>query len=339
MSYNNTKLIEHALRIHPDNLVMFSQVHYTDYVPRSNKNSLLNLKSNFNHNNLSDQAKRKMTKSIKYLIYTASEKVAYNNKTQSKFKFKVNMVTLTLSSQQVHSDQTIKSKCLNQLLIELKQFYNVKNYVWKSEYQKNGNIHFHILTDKFIPWSELQNRWNRIQNKLGYVDRIEFIPKKKQPNSTDVHSLQKIANIASYCTKYMVKDGKRNRFKINRKNSPLHVVHRRLPCSMSAGVLYFLRKLANKGRIWGSSYELTDLRGGASELDEDLLSEIDRLQKSTGAKRIDKDNFSIVMYDNKVLHNGQFPKLAKLLDSFIADHFGYCNQELIFNEYKWPSGQ
>jgi hypothetical protein len=136
----------------------------------------------------------------------------------------------------------------------------------------------------------------------------------------------------------MVKNGKRNKSKIKRCDSPLIRPVDRYPNRLSAGVLPFLRKLANKGRIWGSSYELTDLRGGSAELDQDLLEEIDRLQKSHGSQRVDKDDFSIVMFDAKVLHNGRFPGLAKLLDSFIVEHFGYCSQVLVFNEYKPPPG-
>lgn len=336
MINDNFRIVEPALRIHPSSLVMFSQLHYSNYVPSGRKKSMLNLSSNFNHNNLSAQAKRKMTKAIQYLIYTTSEKKAYNNKTKSSFKFKVNMVTLTLSSKQVHSDQTIKSKCLNQLLIELKEHYRVHNYVWKSEYQSNGNVHFHILTDKFIPWNELQNRWNRIQNKLGYVDRFLNNRSAKKPNSTDIHSLYKIQNVVNYCTKYMVKDAKRNRCKTNRANTPLGLSSHRYPVRLSAGVLPFLRKLANKGRIWGSSYDLTNLTGGQATIDEALLKEIASLQSLSGSHRIDKEDFTILTFPDHALHNGNFPLLANLLDSFITEHFGYSSPELIFNEYKWP---
>lgn len=337
MIEDNIRLISPSLIIHPNSIVLYSQVEWTKYTPNFHKNSLQNLKSNFNHNNLSIQAKRKLTKSIKYLIYTASEKIAYNNKTKSTFKFKVNMVTLTLSSKQIHSDQEIKSKCLNQLLIELKQFYRVDNYVWKSEYQTNGNIHFHILTDKFIPWNELQNRWNRIQNKLGYIDRMTFEPKHKQPNSTDIHSLYKINNIAAYCTKYMSKDRKKSHATCARGNSPIGTQKIDKRCYLTNGVLKFLRKEANNGRIWGCSYELNNLEGGKDELDQELLNEIKLLQKEKGSKRVDSDRYSVVLFDDRMLRSGKFPRLTKLLDSFIVEHFGYKDQELIFNEYR-PSG-
>jgi hypothetical protein len=85
------------------------------------------------------------------------------------FTFEVNFVTLSLASKQIHSDQVIKSKLLDSLLKESKRRWNVDHYIWKAEKQKNGSIHFHILTDVFIPYNELRNVWNRIQGKLGYI--------------------------------------------------------------------------------------------------------------------------------------------------------------------------
>jgi hypothetical protein len=337
MHNDNIKIVEHSLRVHPDSLIMFSQSHFTNYTPYRNHKSLYNLQSNFNHNNLSPQAKRKMSKSIKYLLYTASEKKAYNNKTKSNFTFKINMLTLTLSSQQVHSDQVIKSKLLNQLLVELKTRYHLKNYVWKSECQRNGNIHFHILSDIFVPWNELQNLWNRIQNKLNYVNNATYSIGVKHPNSTDIHSLRKINNIVAYCTKYMLKDSKQNRVQVSRSAFPALLVKSKFHKSVTKNVLPFLRSLANKGRIWGCSFELSNLTGGSGELDNDLLNEISRLQKEPESKRIDKDNYSLVLFNDKILQSGKYPLLEHLLNSFIAGHFGHFQQKLILNEYRPPS--
>ena len=337
MHNENIKIVEHALRIHPDNLIMFPLFHYTNYTPFRSNNSLYNLQSNFNHNTLSPQAKRKMTKSVKYMLYTASEKKAYNNKTKSNFTFKVNMITVTLSSKQVHSDQEIKSKLLNQLLVELKSRYHLKNYIWKSECQRNGNIHFHILSDIFIPWNELQNLWNRIQNKLNYVDNASYSAGVKNPNSTDVHSLRKINNIVAYCTKYMLKDSKHNRVQVSRSAFPDLPVRSHFHKSVTKNVLPFLRSVANRGRIWGCSFELSHLTGGSAVLDNNLLNEISRLQKEPESKRIDKDNYSLVLFNDKILNSGRYPLLAHLLNSFIADHFGHFQQKLILNEYLAPS--
>lgn len=38
------------------------------------------------------------------------------------------------------------------------------------EFQGNGNLHYHIVTDTYIDYFLAQKIWNRIINKLGYVD-------------------------------------------------------------------------------------------------------------------------------------------------------------------------
>jgi hypothetical protein len=157
---------------------------------------------------------------------------------QNPVRYKLTFITLTLPSKQVHSDNEIKSKCLNQFLIELKKNYGVSRYIWKAEKQENNNIHFHIIADKYIKWKEIRECWNRIINKLGYVDRYESNMREfykngfrlsthskdkrtenqqkkafqtlvdnnyRNPNSTDIHALYKVKNIQAYISKYLAK--------------------------------------------------------------------------------------------------------------------------------------
>jgi hypothetical protein len=53
----------------------------------------------------------------------------------------------------------------------------MENYVWRLEFQGNGNVHYHLVTDTFIDYFFCLKVWNRIINKLGYVD--EFAKKMK----------------------------------------------------------------------------------------------------------------------------------------------------------------
>ncbi len=138
----------------------------------------IQFQDNYHQGRISSTAKPKVSRAIEYLIYLAKPKLVRNPFNGKYFTFKVNFVTLSLSSKQIHTDQVIKSELLDQLIYEAKKRWNVDLYVWRAEKQKNGRIHFHILTDKFIPWNELRNVWNRIQGKLGYVagyrkDRLE----------------------------------------------------------------------------------------------------------------------------------------------------------------------
>ena len=76
----------------------------------------------------------------------------------------------------------------------------LKNFVWVSEAQERGNIHFHMVTStKFISVNFVQNYWNQLvgQNSKNSVD-VELI----KENS--------IRNISGYFAKYMSKSHDKN---------------------------------------------------------------------------------------------------------------------------------
>ena len=114
-------------------------------------------------------------------------------------------VTLTLSAKQIHTDQEIKRLMLNRFLLIMKNDYKVKANLWVAEKQKNGNIHFHILIDRAIHWRKIRYEWNRIQSTHGYIDRFYQKYKHRDPNSTDIHALEKINNVQGYICKYITK--------------------------------------------------------------------------------------------------------------------------------------
>ncbi len=215
-----------------------------------------NLNDNTNkYNEISEHSTRRLRKMLDYMVYITKEKVINGKKIitkhqtetteyekaekyQEKVTYKLTFITLTLPSMQIHSDKEIKSKCLNHFLTVLRNKFKSELYIWKAEKQENGNIHFHILCDKYIHYTKLRECWNRIINKLGYVDayqkkmqeyykngfklsdnkndkRSETQQRKayekskaenwSNPNSTDIHSLYKVRNICTYMAKYLAK--------------------------------------------------------------------------------------------------------------------------------------
>lgn len=151
---------------------------------------------------------------------------------------KVCMVTLTLSGKQMHSTNFLNKNALNQFLTELRSRKLINRYVWKLEFQKNGNVHWHILVDNFVPWQIVRGIWNRIQKKLGYISEYkkrfgsmtvdEYVrwsvkhtslnsfksvdayrkgvhSRWSNPNSIDVRLMMNVKSVKSYCSKYMAK--------------------------------------------------------------------------------------------------------------------------------------
>lgn len=174
-------------------------------------------------------------------IQTKHRKVAIKEKIQNTF------ATLTLPYEQFHTDNEIKRKCLTPFLEELKKFHNIKLYIWRAEPQQNGNIHFHILLDRFVHHTDIRERWNRIINKLEYVNAFAQKHNHTNPNSTDIHSLQKVNSISSYIVKYMT------------KNKPS-------------------RKI--EGRVWGCSTAFHNFKNPRVELTKELFADFNILRNT-----------------------------------------------------------
>jgi hypothetical protein len=71
----------------------------------------------------------------------------------------------------------------------------LKNFVWVSEAQERGNIHFHLVTStKFLSVQFVQDYWNKLVNQ-------------DSKNSVDVEFIKEnsIRNISGYFAKYMSK--------------------------------------------------------------------------------------------------------------------------------------
>ena len=244
----------------PNAITLFEQIEGKRFVGNQDL-GFENLKDNKNKfGELSAHSTKRLRKSIDYMLYLTKEKSLRGSEIITKsqeftteyqkgksygqaIKYKLTFITLTLPSVQVHSDNEIKSKCLNHFLTDLRRKWKSELYIWKAEKQENGNIHFHIIADKYIKWEEIRRSWNKIINKLGYVDnyskrmneyfkdgfRMSENQKDKRdrssqvkayeagkisnwtnPNSTDIHALFRIKNVSAYIAKYLAKGVTKN---------------------------------------------------------------------------------------------------------------------------------
>lgn len=163
-------------------------------------------------------ALRKLRWSINLLVSQAKWKDAYNSQTNSTFKFKVNFITLTLpAAQRGISDKAIKKDCLSRWIDTMRSAYGLHAYVWRAERQYNGNIHFHITTDTYLPWDAICSVWNHFLARYHFIDEYQERNGAGAPNSTDVHSVQAINNLAAYMVKYMSKDPIEHLKDVNKK--------------------------------------------------------------------------------------------------------------------------
>lgn len=240
--------------VRPDSLVFYNEFHRSSKLhsipnprlpekPKADKpktdNPVLRLPAANQHNfELSHKAAKRIRQKVTWLYNLSKNKTVYGSKGKLIYSFRMNFVTLTLPSVQVHETPEIIKKCLNQFLIECAQQFDLLNYVWRLEYQKNGNAHFHIATDSYLPYALARDIWNRCLEKLGYItayhnknkgqsfsDYLKKNPvtaktdiktlKKRwafgfktawmKPNTVDVRTVTNSSNISFYISKYITK--------------------------------------------------------------------------------------------------------------------------------------
>jgi hypothetical protein len=273
---------------HFDNTASFGSVYKSESIqPLDNRtHGLMSVKSN-----------RNVRLAIDWMCLLSKNKHVQSDRTGAAFTFKLNFITLTLSSKQKHSDNVIKSKLLNQFLIEIKRTYGCQRYLWRAESQSNGNIHFHIVTDVFIAWRKLRTLWNRIQEKLGYVSTFTDCTGKVDPNSTDVHAIKKIKNLPSYLSKYCSKNAK--------GYTVMATLASPLPFRPKSFLTYrhpvfkrgakFFRQI--HGKLWGLSSNLSKLKSCRKEQSEELNRELEKLKSIRPEKVKFKDFIGVYLFD------------------------------------------
>lgn len=155
--------------------------------------------------NLSAAASRKLAHILE--IWFRAIKISQDKKnllTANEGK-KLVFITLTLSDKQMHTDNEIKRNMLNTFLITLGRSHGMVNYLWKAEKQKNGNIHFHIVTDIFIDKHQLNFLWDSIQYKQGYLKKQPIFSNEYVSPSTRIEAIHNNGEISQYMSKYMSK--------------------------------------------------------------------------------------------------------------------------------------
>ena len=204
------------------------------------------------HNfNISDNAYRTLKRRINWLYYLAKSKSVKTYNGKSIYNFKMGFITLTLPGKQRTCTADVTKLLLNNFLTEIRHRTKMENYVWRLEFQKNGNVHYHIVTDTYVDYFLIQKVWNRILKLNGYIEsyqqkfkdlsltqyrnlvdkeqKTEFnviskrYAKGKQTNwenppSVDVKSVISNKAISNYISKYFGKDNDENPIKNEHDN-------------------------------------------------------------------------------------------------------------------------
>jgi hypothetical protein len=207
-SFEKAEYIGQNLYIRPNYIVSMPEYDrprtYCGHLFTQNKE---NLKNNSHNGKVSAKAQKEIKNAVNWLVASSKLKTVYHKPTRKTYTFRVNFITLTLpDTANEISEKEFKENLLNPWLTSMRKSYGLNNYIWKIELQKNGKIHCHLTTDSFIHWSDIRRLWNVRLIKCGYMQLFQAKFGHTNPNSTDVHAVYKINDLAAYISKYMSKE-------------------------------------------------------------------------------------------------------------------------------------
>lgn len=173
---------------------------------------------NVSNGQLSYKSAGRLRRACDWMLFFSELKTVYRGKGKGKFTFRMNFITLTLSTKQQHTDRYILHHMLFPFIKWLERKWKVTAYVWRAEIQekrlatrKERCIHFHIATSAFVHYLSARQKWNQLQLAHGYRE------KDTDPNSTDIHRVREHDDIVRYMQKYITKPVKKKELAVECK--------------------------------------------------------------------------------------------------------------------------
>lgn len=138
---------------------------------------------------------------INCIIHNATEAEGWTRPKHSKLSF----ITLTLPAPQMHSDQELRREALDRFILDLKRKAMVQEYFWKAEAQENGNVHYHLLVDRYCSKALLDQCWSKQMERLGYLQRFRDQHGEKVAPMVQVKVCPSNMSLVQYVMKYVTK--------------------------------------------------------------------------------------------------------------------------------------
>ncbi|MEJ7828454.1 MAG: hypothetical protein WKF91_09670 [Segetibacter sp.] len=317
---------------------------YFEEFSRGKKKSLLQISNeeNLKCNSPKGVITRKVRMKMRGIITNWIEALKYSPKAENGHKvYQATFVTLTLPAKQVHTDKEINAQGLNTFITKIKRSHKVINYVWRAEKQDNGNIHYHIITDKYISHDCIRSHWNATIKKIGYIDQykknqelrhkegfqcnnelLNKWPIEKQfeayqkgkannwenPNTTDIHSLRSVKDVASYICKYITKSKEVDELrKLEMASAAKQITEEVfIKCKEEIEKKIELKKI--NSRLWGCSDTLKELKDVKIIVDYETSVFIEEVISKDSTRVVQTENF-LIAYCNtlpQIIRNNKF---------------------------------
>lgn len=150
---------------------------------------------------------QRIKKAVNLLLQISPKEWKFNAATGKYIHHQLSFITLTIPHQgyTVHAGEGY-TRLLKPFIRVMHRLGYMHHYVWKYEFQKRGQGHWHITTNDVIPYQKISIIWNEICKKEGLYDMGDNREKGWAANSTDIHAVHKLDDIEAYLVKYLSKD-------------------------------------------------------------------------------------------------------------------------------------
>lgn len=242
-------------------------------------------------------------------------------------------MTLTLPSKQVHSDQEVNRKCLMPFIQRLKRDYEIEHYFYRAEAQENGNVHYHLLTDRYVPAKYVQMAWNMSCEALGYLSAYYEATGSIYPPSTEIHRLRdkvkdkktgqwKTVDPIDYLLDYLMdmpemESGSDQEQGEEPKERKLVGKYRDEEGEIRT---YVTRPIS--GRVWGMSDGLREIREPRCEVTVDLVNVLEEERQAGKLRRVDNEHATMYFGKVSVILGRRRPGVWKLMKEYYLQVFG-----------------
>lgn len=155
---------------------------------------------------VTEGAKKRMLTALDFLVQRSPKQRIYNQTSEKFFDFRLNFITLTVTnSQRLIEAHEAYETLLSKTLLYFKRKFGVKDYLWKAEKQQNGQIHYHLASNTFIPQNFVRWKWNKVCKEAGLLDTFAKQYGTFNPASTEVTSIVHVQDAKSYIAKEFAK--------------------------------------------------------------------------------------------------------------------------------------
>ena len=285
--------------------------------PQNKRKVLVNQKSKKNLNKgfkrsseLSLSSKKEIIKRIKW-INEIGEVKNYKTKSGDIIQYKTSMITLTIPVKTEHNPKEITNKVLGNFITLMRKTQGMNNYLWKLELQRNGNVHYHLITDVEIDFFYIKKIWNNSLNILGIIDeyskdRIKGGFKRyEEQRLEEFKKYKKIGKLTPLQVKTEIKRtwdlGQKTKW---REPNTVNIKRIQLDYNIAGYVAKYISKNEEEkediidekkiGRFWSSSTNLSKIKLIGKEIQDILQFVYDYSYQVFRKKEIIHDYFSII---------------------------------------------